>query len=357
MKKILSIEINKTTTTYKPDSYVLGKNEYTLYDDTVRVMQEKQDYSIARRELLEEACKKSYKDYGTEKADIGMDKIAKIHETYFKPELKGKELDYSNLNQALKEFSFNNMQEAQSQIKAKCSLSAEIIGYLEKIIKSMTDESYNTLLELSLNFKNILFLAIHHVIVTVIGYKNYLENLPYLISESGLHDIFEQCRNYHLTKLHTVPFLSDFYNIPYIKPLGLIAAIIIIAPHLAPIVYGSFNYISEHSIRISQDTISNSKTTKLSVPKFITKRLGFDNDIFKNFRNLVFKVSAEITQIVASAYAGAAAGVAIVLQARIEEYTGNPDEIIIERKDNKIVKISTSKTSSDESSKTNATTT
>jgi hypothetical protein len=321
MKKVYNSLTGKST--LQSEHYDLKPFEVSFYDELVGKMGNSIDYARSREELIVDVLEKNRHIYGTQKTKIYENKLGELHKNYFKPELTNK-IDGSVLNSEFNEIRSIYEEGVRKGDYPEANFSENVVRNVGKLIDSMTNQAYSSLLELSVDFKPAVFLTIQPALINAMGYKDYSMNFIYLISEKGLYNLFVNCKGYNHPKPYTLSFFNDFIAADPVKVFGITTLI------LLPICYfgskhigflsmkGALSMKGDLSIKAAKERNPSLNLLEIFSPDSTKKRPGFDSDPFKDIRPILFKCGAEIGQLTSSLGFGILSGVNAEGRARLK---------------------------------------
>jgi hypothetical protein len=288
MRKVYNLLTNKTSIT--PHTQILQDNDLVLYEEFKSSMAERRAYSEVREEVIKKLVDIRAEKLGKPNTRSVVDKFTKLNDDYFKS-------NSSNLSdeicvQLCDTYVYND-------ITSFTAPHQYLLDYMTQVISRMEIIDYKFLIEITNSWKELVFFALQPVFIGVLGIKNYVLQVEYLISGNNLTKLFLIAKQ-KTTKLHIYQLLPDFTSMP-VKNILAISTIFI-----APILYACYK-----TIYPSVAMIESKESMKVNIPKINSP--SFKNEYsksLKEFGSFMHNLGGEIGDIIAQFTSGLGLGYA-----------------------------------------------
>lgn len=305
------------TTSVQNSTYILNDTDVILYEEFKGIINEQTDYSNARIQMISKI---------TDNSKISQEELNEfitLKTTYFESD---KQIDIIELNDSLQNIEFSKPQ----PILDIQTISIHIKNYLCDILKTMNECEYQTLLDLSLKFKELVLFTLQPLFISVMSLHEYVKHMPYFITNDNFYKLLIYCKN--KPQIPSLNMLNDIVSVMPFKTIFAISSTIIITPLLC---YGFYTYYDSQPLIVKP-------LNSFNIPKM--KRPGFQSEYLNLLRELIFNVSCEFGSIMSQIPAGMTAGGLFVTQERIEENICDSGTTISLDRNNNTIEISSSKT-------------
>ena len=194
----------------------------------------------------------------------------------------------------------------------------------------MNEFEYQTLLDISLKFKELVLFTLQPLFISLINIHEYVKHMPYFITKDNFYQLLIYCKNQ--TVPHTINIFNDLISVMPFKTIFAISSTIIITPLIC---YGFYSFYNSQPLMIEP-------LNSLTIPKI--KKPGFNSEYLNLLRELVYNVACEFGSIMSQIPAGITIGGLSTTQERLNEAICDVGTTILLDKNNSTIKISSNKT-------------
>lgn len=288
MRRVYNFITNDSKTIHSKQTVL--DSETVLYDEFKNIIIKTKDYSTARQEILEKIVETRAGEIVVQNTRSVVDSFSTLNGKYF-------ESSSSLISNDICDILVNNCS-IDDSLSSFASLRKNLLDYMTQIISKMSEVDYNFLIDTTNNWKEFIFFTLQPVFIVVLGVKDYVVQVPYLMSGNNLVQLFAHAKN-RATQPYIQQLLSDFTVMP-VRTILAVSTIVMI-----PVLYLCYKAIYP-SVVSPVPMVKSNETVKVSIPKITPPSLKDENSkpVAKEFGTFLHNLGGSIGDLLAQFTSG-----------------------------------------------------